>query len=150
MKVTFRIWRQDNPGEKGGFKDYEVSGLNADMSFLEALPSVGSTLHEWTTSPGKLLPVLQQAAPVVIAEQRPIRERNPDGQIARRVGHHRQQQQQPRPQEGDPRHFIPPARFPRALPLRLVPRSRHKILPRAAEMALLLAQNPPNHAGKQG
>ena len=44
MTVTFRIWRQDNPTEKGGFKDYEVDGLNADMSFLEALDHLNEQL----------------------------------------------------------------------------------------------------------
>jgi succinate dehydrogenase / fumarate reductase iron-sulfur subunit len=44
MKVTFRIWRQDAPRDKGGFKDYEVDGLNEDMSFLEALDHLNEIL----------------------------------------------------------------------------------------------------------
>ena len=44
MKVTFRIWRQDNPSVKGEFKDYEVNGLNEDMSFLEALDHLNEDL----------------------------------------------------------------------------------------------------------
>ena len=44
MTVTFRIWRQDNPSDKGHFEDYAVSGLNADMSFLEALDHLNETL----------------------------------------------------------------------------------------------------------
>ncbi|MEL6658986.1 MAG: succinate dehydrogenase/fumarate reductase iron-sulfur subunit [Bacteroidota bacterium] len=44
MKVTFRIWRQDNPSEKGQFVDYPVSGLNKDMSFLEALDHLNEGL----------------------------------------------------------------------------------------------------------
>ncbi|MFT6881829.1 MAG: succinate dehydrogenase / fumarate reductase iron-sulfur subunit [Marinoscillum sp.] len=44
MKVTFQIWRQDNPSVKGSFKDYEVDGLNTDMSFLEALDHLNEVL----------------------------------------------------------------------------------------------------------
>ena len=44
MKVTFRIWRQDNPHAKGGFKAYEVDDLNEDMSFLEALDHLNEIL----------------------------------------------------------------------------------------------------------
>ena len=44
MKVTFRIWRQDKPNEKGGFKDYEVNDLTEDMSFLEALDHLNEIL----------------------------------------------------------------------------------------------------------
>lgn len=44
MKVTFRIWRQDSPNEKGNFKNYEVDGLNAEMSFLEALDHLNEIL----------------------------------------------------------------------------------------------------------
>ena len=44
MKVTFRIWRQDHPSVKGEFKDYEVNGLNGDMSFLEALDHLNEDL----------------------------------------------------------------------------------------------------------
>lgn len=44
MKVTFRIWRQDNRKEQGSFKNYEVRDLNADMSFLEALDHLNEIL----------------------------------------------------------------------------------------------------------
>ena len=44
MKVTFSIWRQDSPRAKGGFKDYEVSDLTEDMSFLEALDHLNEKL----------------------------------------------------------------------------------------------------------
>ncbi|WP_411894528.1 succinate dehydrogenase/fumarate reductase iron-sulfur subunit [Winogradskyella sp. A2] len=44
MKVTFNIWRQDNPNVKGGFKSYEVEGLTEDMSFLEALDHLNEML----------------------------------------------------------------------------------------------------------
>lgn len=44
MKVTFRIWRQEGPNEKGELKDYLVEGLNEEMSFLEALDHLNETL----------------------------------------------------------------------------------------------------------
>lgn len=44
MKVTFKIWRQDGPAEKGKIKDYEVDGLTEDMSFLEALDHLNELL----------------------------------------------------------------------------------------------------------
>ena len=44
MKITFRIWRQSGPREKGDLKDYEVEGLTEDMSFLEALDHLNETL----------------------------------------------------------------------------------------------------------
>jgi succinate dehydrogenase / fumarate reductase iron-sulfur subunit len=44
MKVTFKIWRQDNPDAKGEFKSYEVDGLTDDMSFLEALDQLNEEL----------------------------------------------------------------------------------------------------------
>lgn len=44
MKVTFRIWRQDTPRDQGDFKNYEVDGLNEDMSFLEALDHLNEIL----------------------------------------------------------------------------------------------------------
>jgi len=44
MKVTFKIWRQDHPNTKGGFKLYEVDHLTEDMSFLEALDQLNEEL----------------------------------------------------------------------------------------------------------
>ena len=44
MKVIFQIWRQENSKDKGGFKDYEVDGLNEDMSFLEAIDHLNEIL----------------------------------------------------------------------------------------------------------
>ncbi|MDH3711654.1 MAG: 2Fe-2S iron-sulfur cluster-binding protein, partial [Cyclobacteriaceae bacterium] len=44
MKLTFRIWRQVNSKEKGHLVDYEVDGLNEDMSFLEALDHLNEIL----------------------------------------------------------------------------------------------------------
>jgi len=44
MKVTFKIWRQENPNVKGQFKTYGVDGLTEDMSFLEALDHLNEEL----------------------------------------------------------------------------------------------------------
>ncbi|MEO0330574.1 MAG: 2Fe-2S iron-sulfur cluster-binding protein, partial [Bacteroidota bacterium] len=44
MKVTFRIWRQEESSAKGELKDYEVDGLTEDMSFLEALDHLNEML----------------------------------------------------------------------------------------------------------
>jgi succinate dehydrogenase / fumarate reductase iron-sulfur subunit len=44
MKVTFKIWRQDNPNTKGVLKTYETDGLSEDMSFLEALDHLNENL----------------------------------------------------------------------------------------------------------
>ncbi len=44
MKVIFRIWRQESPQDKGGFKEYEVNDLTEDMSFLEALDHLNEQL----------------------------------------------------------------------------------------------------------
>lgn len=37
MKLTFKIWRQEGPTQPGQLKDYEISDLTPEMSFLEAL-----------------------------------------------------------------------------------------------------------------
>lgn len=44
MKVTFNIWRQEGPDDKGAIRDYEVDGLSEDMSFLEALDHLNELL----------------------------------------------------------------------------------------------------------
>lgn len=44
MKITFKIWRQDGPKDKGEVKTYEVDGLTKQMSFLEALDYLNETL----------------------------------------------------------------------------------------------------------
>ena len=44
MRVTFKIWRQDNPNVKGEFRFYEVDDLTDDMSFLEALDHLNERL----------------------------------------------------------------------------------------------------------
>ena len=44
MKVTFKIWRQENRNTKGAIKEYKVDGLTEDMSFLEALDHLNELL----------------------------------------------------------------------------------------------------------
>lgn len=44
MKVTFQIWRQEDPNHQGAFKNYEVDDLTEDMSFLEALDHLNELL----------------------------------------------------------------------------------------------------------
>ena len=44
MKVTFKIWRQENRNTKGAIKEYKVDGLTEDMSFLEALDHLNESL----------------------------------------------------------------------------------------------------------
>lgn len=44
MQITFRIWRQEQSQPQGAFKEYSVSGLTEDMSFLEALDHLNETL----------------------------------------------------------------------------------------------------------
>lgn len=44
MNVTFRIWRQAHAAAEGSFHEYPVEGLNADMSFLEALDHLNEQL----------------------------------------------------------------------------------------------------------
>jgi len=44
MKVTFKIWRQNDPDTPGEFRSYEVDELTEDMSFLEALDHLNEQL----------------------------------------------------------------------------------------------------------
>lgn len=44
MKITFKIWRQENFEAEGSFKTYETDGLSEEMSFLEALDHLNETL----------------------------------------------------------------------------------------------------------
>lgn len=44
MKITFKIWRQENSESKGNLETYEVDGLSKDMSFLEALDHLNEIL----------------------------------------------------------------------------------------------------------
>jgi succinate dehydrogenase / fumarate reductase iron-sulfur subunit len=44
MNFTLRVWRQKDPADKGGFKEYKASKILADMSFLEMLDEVNNEL----------------------------------------------------------------------------------------------------------
>ncbi|MBW3470351.1 succinate dehydrogenase/fumarate reductase iron-sulfur subunit [Arthrospiribacter ruber] len=46
MNLTLKIWRQKNKSDKGGFKDYKVSDVSKDMSFLEMLDVLNEQLSE--------------------------------------------------------------------------------------------------------
>lgn len=44
MRVTIRVWRQENAGAKGGFQIYQVERVSPDMSFLEMLDVLNERL----------------------------------------------------------------------------------------------------------
>ncbi|MFG1503305.1 succinate dehydrogenase/fumarate reductase iron-sulfur subunit [Halobacteriovorax sp. ZH5_bin.2] len=44
MKVTFKIWRQENSKSEGQFVEYELDNVTEDMSFLEALDMLNESL----------------------------------------------------------------------------------------------------------
>jgi succinate dehydrogenase / fumarate reductase, iron-sulfur subunit len=44
MKVRLRIWRQDGPADKGRLVDYDMEGVEPDMSFLEMLDVLNDRL----------------------------------------------------------------------------------------------------------
>lgn len=46
LNLTLRIWRQDGPEAKGGFKSYKLSGVSTHMSFLEMLDVLNEQLIE--------------------------------------------------------------------------------------------------------
>ena len=46
MNLTLKIWRQKNASDKGGFKEYKVSDISKDMSFLEMLDVLNEQLAE--------------------------------------------------------------------------------------------------------
>ena len=49
MNLTLKIWRQKNNSDKGGFKEYKVTDISKDMSFLEML----DVLNEQLTNKGE-------------------------------------------------------------------------------------------------
>jgi succinate dehydrogenase / fumarate reductase iron-sulfur subunit len=49
MRLTLRVWRQQNSGAPGAMTSYEVEGVSPDMSFLEML----DTLNERLTLAGE-------------------------------------------------------------------------------------------------
>jgi len=44
MNVKLRVWRQDGPDTPGKFVEYEATGLNPNMSFLEMLDEVNEDI----------------------------------------------------------------------------------------------------------
>ncbi|MDH5399393.1 MAG: succinate dehydrogenase/fumarate reductase iron-sulfur subunit [Cyclobacteriaceae bacterium] len=44
MNLTLKIWRQKNQQDKGGFKDYKISDISPDMSFLEMIDVLNEDL----------------------------------------------------------------------------------------------------------
>lgn len=44
MKLTLKIWRQDNASTKGRFETYELDGVSTHMSFLEMLDVLNEQL----------------------------------------------------------------------------------------------------------
>jgi len=44
MKFTLKIWRQKNTNTDGKFVDYQISDVNADMSFLEMIDVLNENL----------------------------------------------------------------------------------------------------------
>lgn len=46
MKLTLKIWRQKNAEAKGKFIDYQIDGVDGDMSFLEMLDVLNEQLVE--------------------------------------------------------------------------------------------------------
>ncbi|NER35356.1 MAG: succinate dehydrogenase/fumarate reductase iron-sulfur subunit [Oscillatoria sp. SIO1A7] len=45
MKFTLKIWRQRSPQEKGSFETYNVDNISRDISFLEMLDILNSSLE---------------------------------------------------------------------------------------------------------
>jgi succinate dehydrogenase / fumarate reductase iron-sulfur subunit len=46
MKLLLKIWRQNGPQDKGTMVDYNVDGIEGDMSFLEMMDILNSQLIE--------------------------------------------------------------------------------------------------------
>ncbi len=44
MQLTLRVWRQSNPSAKGEFENYDVYGIDKDMSFLEMMDVLNQQL----------------------------------------------------------------------------------------------------------
>ena len=51
MKLTLHIWRQKNAKDRGGFKTYELDGVDSHMSFLEMLDVLNQELVEKGEAP---------------------------------------------------------------------------------------------------
>jgi len=46
MKIKLKIWRQASADDKGGFVNYDLDGVSKEMSFLEMLDYLNTTLIE--------------------------------------------------------------------------------------------------------
>jgi len=46
MKLLLKVWRQNGPQDKGKMVDYNVDGIEGDMSFLEMMDVLNSQLIE--------------------------------------------------------------------------------------------------------
>jgi succinate dehydrogenase / fumarate reductase iron-sulfur subunit len=46
MNLTLQVWRQAGPGDEGGLREYQATGISPDMSFLEMLDVVNEGLTE--------------------------------------------------------------------------------------------------------
>lgn len=46
MKLNLKIWRQKNKSQKGKMVDYQIDGIDGDMSFLEMLDILNNNLIE--------------------------------------------------------------------------------------------------------
>src|SRR6056297_3418782 len=44
MKLKLKIWRQEDARDKGGFQNYDVDGIDGDMSFLEMMDVLNNNL----------------------------------------------------------------------------------------------------------
>jgi succinate dehydrogenase / fumarate reductase iron-sulfur subunit len=51
MNFTLKIWRQKNPQSKGEFKEYKVTNVSSDSSFLEMLDVLNEQLVERNEEP---------------------------------------------------------------------------------------------------
>ena len=51
MQLQLKIWRQDNPQQPGQLKDYTLSDVSPDMSFLEALDLLNEQLTQAGETP---------------------------------------------------------------------------------------------------
>ena len=51
MKLTLKIWRQENANAKGEIKTYPIDGIEGDMSFLEMLDVLNEQLINQGDSP---------------------------------------------------------------------------------------------------
>ncbi|MBZ5733245.1 succinate dehydrogenase/fumarate reductase iron-sulfur subunit [Nocardioides sp. TRM66260-LWL] len=51
MNLTLKIWRQPHAEAQGGMREYQVSGISEDMSFLEMLDILNEQLQEQGEEP---------------------------------------------------------------------------------------------------